>query len=105
MKDDYNFFLGRHDSKQVSTDILHCCVYKSTLKKIIEDGKELDVLDLKMKIEKKDLLFIKTENGIDVWSKIDQGEHAKNETSIIFKSKSNSFFRGENWRGMILRED
>jgi hypothetical protein len=103
---EYAYYLGKGRDTGISDkSILSVFVYKEEQKSIIEDGKESKVLDFKMVINKKDLLFKKVSDGIEVWSKVDPGNHYKNETSVIVKSKKNSFFGGETYRGMILKED
>jgi hypothetical protein len=106
-KEDFPYYLGccKYSNEIDESDILYAYVYKSEPKIITRRGEEQEVLDFKMKIDKDDLYFEKTEKGVEVWSKIDQGDHYKNETSIICKSKKDSLFKGDSWRGMILKED
>ena len=57
-----------------------------------------------MEIDKKDLLFNKSDGFMEVWSKVDPGEHSKDETAVLVKSKMNSMFKGAPYRGIILKE-
>lgn len=102
----FPFYLGYYEYECTDT-ILHADVYKVEEKIVIrKDGTESRCLDTKMRIEKEDLLFTKNELGhFEVYSKVDPGEHYKNETSVICTSEKDSFMKGENWRGMILKED
>jgi hypothetical protein len=103
---EYPYYLGKgKDTGITDKSILSVFVYKEEQKSMIEDGKESKVLDFKMVINKKDLLFKKVSDGIEVWSKVDPGEHYKNETSVLVKSKKDSMFGGEPYRGMILKEE
>jgi|LauGreDrversion4_2_1035121.scaffolds.fasta_scaffold92623_3 hypothetical protein len=96
---EYPYYLGKGRDTGISDkSILSVFVYKSEE----DDTKRLQ---FKMVINKKDLLFKKVSDGIEVWSKVDPGEHYKNETSVLVKSKKDSMFGGEPYRGMILKED
>lgn len=103
-KDDFPYYLGYSKYGEVDT-ALYAKVYKTEPKIIFRNGEEQEVLDSKMEINKEDLYFEKTEKGIEVWSKVNPGDHYKNETSIICTSKPGSLFDGGNRRGMILKED
>ncbi len=96
---EYPYYLGKGRDTGISDkSILSVFVYKSEE----DDTKKLQ---FKMVINKKDLLFKKVSDGIEVWSKVDPGEHYKNETSVLVKSKKDSMFGGEPYKGMILKED
>ena len=96
---EYPFYLGKgRDNGIEDRSILSVFVYKYEE----DDSKRLQ---FKMVINKKDLLFKKVSDGIEVWSKVDPGSHYKNETSVMVKSKKDSFFGGEAYRGIILKED
>ena len=102
---EYPYYLGKgRDTGIDEKSIISVFVYKEKQKSITEDGKEGKVLDFKMVINKKDLLFKKVSDGIEVLSKVDPGSHYKNETSVMVKSKKDSFFGGEAYRGIILKE-
>lgn len=47
-----------------------------------------------MVISKKDLLFKRTSDGIEFWSKVDPSDHYKNETSVICRSEEGSLLGG-----------
>lgn len=103
---DYSYYLGKYrDNNMDDSDILSVFIYKDNMKSVIEDDEEHEVLDFKMAIDKKDLIFKKNYGFVEVWSKIDPGSHYKNENSVIVKSKEDSFFGGESYRGMILKEE
>lgn len=101
----FPFYLGYSKYAKTEDSIMYVYVYKSKPKIVTRHDVECEVLDFKMKISKDDLLFVETERGTEVWSKIDQGEHFKNETSVICDSETDSMFGGNSWRGMILKED
>tara|TARA_R110000772_G_scaffold55_9_gene359 strand:- start:12001 stop:12375 length:375 start_codon:yes stop_codon:yes gene_type:complete len=106
---EYPYFLGKesneYKSKIEDDKILYVTVYKTEMKPFIRNGKDSEALDIKMNIDKKDLSFKRTSNGTEVWSKVDPGDHYKNETSVIVTSGKDDFFKGGNYRGMILREE
>jgi hypothetical protein len=96
---EYPFYLGKgkiyYDIKE--DDILSVGVY-------VENPEKEGYLKNKMEIDKKDLLFNKSDGFMEVWSKVDPGEHSKGETSILVKSKKDSMFKGKPYRGIILKE-
>jgi hypothetical protein len=54
----------------------------------------IKIRNLKMVISKKDLLFKRTSDGIEFWSKVDPSDHYKNETSVICRSQEGSLLGG-----------
>lgn len=102
----YPYYLGYDHRKILDRfinidDVISCFIYKPKLKKT-EDG---EVLDYKMLILSKELSFKMDDNGTKVYSKIDPGEHYKNESSLIVIGKKGHMFEGEPYRGVILKED
>lgn len=97
----YPYYLGKSKYK-CDDELLYIRVYNEK-PFIDENGKER--LSTKLDIPLSEVLLIPTEGVIEVYSKVDIGDHHKNETSIIAKSKIRSRWNGGEYRGVMLRED
>lgn len=93
---EYPFYLGKGKAYNTKEDdILYVLTY-------VENEEKEGYLKKNMLIDKKDLLCKLEDGFMEIWSKVDPGEHSKNETSAIVKSKKDSMFRGAPYRGIIL---
>lgn len=81
-------------------------VYKNETKTVVDEGREMEVLDIKKSYDVTDITLKKKGNKIEVYCNEEIGEHFIDENSLIVKSEPGTFFHrmGMEYHRVILKE-